>query len=228
MVQPGDGKPETRRAASQDPDTRPRERRRRELLERNRQEILDVARALVLEGGMEAMSLREVARRADYSPGALYRYFPNKEALLQEIAMIAIKRLGAYLTAVPADLHPRERLIELGLAYMRFAEDNPEQLAVVFNRMVVPETDWRSYAKEAWPFTLVVGAVDDGVVEGAFRLPRGLEPEDFALGVWSTVHGFATLRQAHLKNIRDDLIPYIQALLETTCDAIATDKRSRP
>lgn len=226
MPQQGDRKPRAGLAASPQPEARPRERRHRELLERNRQEILDVARALVLERGMEAMSLREVARRADYSPGALYRYFPNKEALLQEIAMIAIKRLGAYLMAVSCDLPARERCIELGLAYMRFAEENPEQLAVAFNRMIVPETSWRSYAKKAWPFTLVVEAVADGVAEGAFTLPRGLEPEDFALGIWSTVHGFATLRQAHLKNIRDDVIPYIQALLETVCDAIATDKRS--
>lgn len=202
---------------------RPRERRRQQLLESNRQEILAAARQLVLEQGTETFSLREVARRADYSPAALYRYFDSKEALLGEIAMMAIRMLGSYLSAVPTDLDPRERLLELGRAYLRFARENPEHLTLVFNRMIVPETDWHAYAKEAWPFTIVIDAVRDGVASGIFSLPRGRKPEDVALGVWSLLHGFATLRQAHLANIEDDLERYVQLAAEALLDAIATD-----
>lgn len=200
------------------------ERRREARLERNRDEILAAARQLVLEKGTETFSLREVARRADYSPAALYRYFDNKDALLGEIATMAIKTLGSYLTQVPTDLPPKERLVQLGLAYLRFAKENPEQLTLVFNKMSIPVTSWRMYAEHAWPFTIVVDAVRDGVSQGVFSLPKNIEPEDAALGFWSLVHGAATLLQAHLSTIEDDLVRYIQVACEAQADALTRNE----
>jgi len=197
--------------------------RRQRMHDANREEILDAARSLVLEQGMQGFSLREVARRADYSPAALYRYFDSKEALLSEIAMMAIQMLGSCMSAVPAKLPPRERLVQLGDAYLRFARENPEQFTLVFNKMILPETSWRAYANVAWPFTLVIDAVRDGVTQGAFVLPRSLKPEDIAFGVWSLVHGAATLLQAHLASIEDDLTRYVRIACQAQLDAIAVN-----
>ena len=49
---------------------------------RNRQAILDAALALIEVSGIDGWSMRELAERVDYTPGALYRYFDGKAALL--------------------------------------------------------------------------------------------------------------------------------------------------
>ena len=54
--------------------TAPRQRRH----EKSQQAILDIAAKLIVEHGHEKLSLREVARQADYSPAGLYEYFKSK------------------------------------------------------------------------------------------------------------------------------------------------------
>jgi AcrR family transcriptional regulator len=50
----------------------------------NRDRILDAARALFSERGLE-VSIREVARRAEVGPATLYRRFPTKQALIDDV-----------------------------------------------------------------------------------------------------------------------------------------------
>ena len=47
-----------------------------------REEILAAAREVLLERGAADLSLREIARRAGFSPGALYKYFDNKDDVI--------------------------------------------------------------------------------------------------------------------------------------------------
>ncbi|MCA9555215.1 MAG: helix-turn-helix transcriptional regulator, partial [Myxococcales bacterium] len=62
--------------------TEPRPRTPAARREARRQAIVDEALALVTEGGFEALTLQRLAGRLGYAVGALYRYFPSKEALL--------------------------------------------------------------------------------------------------------------------------------------------------
>ena len=96
-----------------------------------RAEILVAARELLLEVGPEALSLRQVARRADFSPAALYTYFPSRDRLVASLFAESFERLDAYLRRVPADLPPERRVVELGLAYMEFARENPMDLRCI-------------------------------------------------------------------------------------------------
>ena len=52
-----------------------------------REKILGVTRSLLVEGGVEAVTMREVARRVEYSPAALYQHFADKEALIHELCL---------------------------------------------------------------------------------------------------------------------------------------------
>lgn len=47
--------------------------------------ILKTAMDLVMEGGLEGLTIHRLARELDYTPGALYRYFPSKGAVLAEL-----------------------------------------------------------------------------------------------------------------------------------------------
>ncbi|MBV2367199.1 TetR/AcrR family transcriptional regulator [Streptomonospora nanhaiensis] len=100
------------RDASQSPEApnpAPAPRRRRSDAERNRQALLDAARA-ALTDGEESFSLEGVARAAGVGIGTLYRHFPTREALVTSAYEAQVEDLlaqgGRLLEALP----PREAL----------------------------------------------------------------------------------------------------------------------
>src|SRR3954453_21828733 len=82
---------------------------------------------LLAEAGSDALSLREIARRAGVSHGAPRRYFPTHQALLAAIAREGYGRRGALVddTIGDADLEPRAAALALGRRYLAFARDEP-------------------------------------------------------------------------------------------------------
>ena len=110
-------------------DSTPRERR----YARTRQAILDAARQLIAEQGLDKFSLRELARRVDYSPAGLYEYFSSKDEIVTAVAAEGFDRLSAYLDRVASDLPPAERLVAIGLAYVGFAHNNPDYFTLMFS-----------------------------------------------------------------------------------------------
>ena len=95
-----------------------RESRRERRHSQTRDDILVAAREVLLERGAADLSLREIARRADFSPAALYKYFDNKDDVIKALADSAMAALVAAFAALPADLSPDRRAVELGLAYI--------------------------------------------------------------------------------------------------------------
>lgn len=102
-----------------------------------RRVLVEAALQLVSEGGMEAVSVREAARRAGVSPGAPFRHFPSRDALIQAVAEEAQRRfraeIDAALAAAPAG-DPLGRFRRLGLAYLRWAMRNPTHFEVISSR----------------------------------------------------------------------------------------------
>ena len=102
-----------------------------------RRVLVDAAFELVGEGGAEAVSVREAARRAGVSPGAPFRHFESREALLAAVAEEAQRRFRAEidkaLARAPAD-DPLQRFRCLGRAYLQWAMHNPTHFEVISSR----------------------------------------------------------------------------------------------
>src|SRR5258708_23916338 len=64
-----------------------------------RRVLIDAALQLVGEGGADAVSVREAARRAGVSPGAPFRHFPSRVALMNAVAEEAQRRFRAEIEA---------------------------------------------------------------------------------------------------------------------------------
>ncbi|WP_315834931.1 TetR/AcrR family transcriptional regulator [Bradyrhizobium prioriisuperbiae] len=99
-----------------------------------RRVLVDAAFELVTEGGAEAVSVREAARRAGVSPGAPFRHFPSRDALLAAVAEEAQRRFRAEISAALADVpeqDPLARYRALGRAYLRWALRNPAHFEVI-------------------------------------------------------------------------------------------------
>ncbi|MEU6717069.1 helix-turn-helix domain-containing protein [Nonomuraea sp. NPDC046802] len=79
--------------------------------QRNYERILSVAKAVVGEQGTQA-SLRDIARRADVGMGTLYRHFPTREALLQELLRQGFDRLAAKAASLESSDEPDQALAE--------------------------------------------------------------------------------------------------------------------
>ena len=93
-----------------------------------RRVLIEAALQLAEQGGAAAVSVREAARRAGVSPGAPFRHFPSRDALMTAVAAEAQRRFRAEIEAAlakaPAD-DPLARFRALGLAYLRWAMRNP-------------------------------------------------------------------------------------------------------
>jgi AcrR family transcriptional regulator len=76
---------------------------------RNRDELLDVARQVIAEEGVDA-SLRDIARRAGVGIGTLYRHFPTREDLLAAIIGEGVRRMSARAADLAATKLPGEAL----------------------------------------------------------------------------------------------------------------------
>jgi AcrR family transcriptional regulator len=98
-----------------------------------REAILASALELFAEYGFHATSVPQVAENARVALGTIYRYFPSKEALVNELYRLWKERLGVYLvTGHPLEAPPRvqfrhfwERAVEFALEYpkaIRFLE----------------------------------------------------------------------------------------------------------
>ena len=102
-----------------------------------RRVLIDAALQLVGEGGPDAVSVREAARRAGVSPGAPFRHFPSRDALMQAVAEEAQRRFRAEIEAAlshAATGDPLARFRALGLAYVRWAIRNPTHFEIISSR----------------------------------------------------------------------------------------------
>ncbi|MDX2527090.1 TetR/AcrR family transcriptional regulator [Streptomyces europaeiscabiei] len=88
-----------------------------------RSRLVDVGVELVTAEGVQALSLREIARRAGVSHGAPRRYFPTHLELLSAIARRGFEELAAQGAAAVGEgtASPREQIATLGRVYLDFA-----------------------------------------------------------------------------------------------------------
>lgn len=116
----------------------PRERRHDDNLHR----ILDAAMGLVEDGGLRALSVNKLAAAVDYTPGALYRYFPSKDALLSSLVARLLGDLRAYfdhaLAMQPPRAQPLVQVLLLAAAYRAFARTEPARFALLAMSMAEP------------------------------------------------------------------------------------------
>lgn len=152
-----------------------------------RQALIAEAFSEVAATGPESFSLRAVARRVGVTPMAVYRHFPDKDALLVAVAAEAAERVGAAMQAAlehaPAD--PLERFRALGIAYVAFAVEHPQHFrALGMSALTDHEPDPMRTQFDMRESLL--GAQDAGIISDA--------PVDhIMLAARSIIHGLAKL-----------------------------------
>ncbi len=110
-----------------------RRRRERAVSGARRALILEAAREAFAEKGLAGASLREIARRAGYTPGALYSYFDSKEAIYGALLGESLERLNSVVrAAVEGQTLAHERMRCAAGAFYAFYRDHPRELDLGF------------------------------------------------------------------------------------------------
>jgi AcrR family transcriptional regulator len=118
--------------------TTPRARRR----DANHEKILEAAMGMVADGGLEALSMNRLAAAVDYTPGALYRYFASKDALLSRLVARVLEDIRAQLDSAVADLpaqaSPLARVFALVDGDRAYARREPHRFGLLASTMAAP------------------------------------------------------------------------------------------
>jgi AcrR family transcriptional regulator len=171
------------------------ERREREK-EALRARIVEAARDLLSEEGLDALSMRAIAERIEYSPATIYLYFRDKEELTSEVIREGFRRMHAVmmeeLAALPETASGAEQYGATGRAYARFAVENTAFFRVMFElpsaaRVNCPR---RAQGPEETSFDRVVLSVEKGLQDGSIQ---GTNAQHIALIGWGLVHGLTSL-----------------------------------
>lgn len=105
-----------------------------------RRALLDATVQLIEEQGLEAVSVREVARRTGVSPGAPFRHFQNRTALLTAVAEVAQERLVQCVSQSLRDeekSEPLQKFRAIGVSFLRWAFANPTHFQVISTRAAI-------------------------------------------------------------------------------------------
>ncbi|MEP1216875.1 MAG: TetR/AcrR family transcriptional regulator [Marinobacter sp.] len=142
------------------------------------------------EHGDAAISLRALAKQLGVSAPALYRHFIDRESLLAELAISGFESLRERLQTVDQS-SPRLALVDIGLVYVSFAQDEPNLYRLMFGGRVLP--------RGVHPRLDVAGKIAFQVLEDTIARAQQVgyvKPIPLSLmtaAAWSLVHGLAQL-----------------------------------
>ena len=179
--------------------------RQQEHRDANRQSILDAALELFVAHGYADVSIRSIAARAEYSPAAIYVYFPSKDDIFFALAEEGFRLLGATAMAGAAS---GERPIDDVRATLwrlyQFSTQHPEYFALVFLDRRVPRIarEYERFGFMADMRSRVLAQIARAIEAG--ELPRGLDPRVAMRLLSAPVFGLAAMRLSNRLTATED------------------------
>jgi AcrR family transcriptional regulator len=160
--------------------------------------ILDAARELFVAEGFQNVSIRKIAERIEYSPAAIYGYFPSKDDIFFALAEEGFRLLGnpASLRDDPQfkDASRLERIHAVFTRLYRFSREQPQYFALMFVDRSVPRIN-REYERFSFAREMKRHIIEDlQACINAGELPRTLDPFIAMRALMVGVLGVAVLR----------------------------------
>lgn len=166
--------------------------------------ILEGARKLFLEKGIEQTTVRSIAKSINYSVGTVYVYYKDKDAILNDLHAMGFVELGKEMRPLFHVSNPIERLKALGKVYIHFALENPDMYNLMF-LMNAPMNFLETHLKEnstheghqeEWKegkgtFSVLRQTVQECLDLGYFKHQ---EIEALSFMIWGMVHGICALQ----------------------------------
>jgi len=165
-----------------------RDKQRRQTSE----DILDAALQLFISEGYGAVTMRGIAARVGCSPGNLYHYFPGKNEIFLALRDQGFELFRQYQARTRDVSDPVDRLRAHAAAYLRFAMEQPRHYELMF---LMPAVDPESIPDDMMErsrrsLDLLRSDLRACMEEGSMQ---EWDVDVAAIGMWSQLHGFASL-----------------------------------
>src|SRR5215217_4077413 len=171
-----------------------RQQREREAV---RYAIMSAARDLFVTEGYRNVSMRKIAERIEYSPAAIYGYFPSKDTIFFALAEEGFRLLADRASRAVAGLtDPLERLHQALWAFYEFSKEHPQYFELMFTDRSVPSLN-QDFQRFDFFQTVTAGAEEDirsCIERGLFSV--GLDPAAALHVLWAGMLGPATINLA--------------------------------
>ncbi len=174
------------------------ERRMREKMERRRQ-ILEAAHQLIVERGLDSISINLIAKEAEIGVGTIYFHFKNKDEILAAIQAEGLSVLYQKVNAVAnEETGVIEKLKAVAFTYLAFSEEEKSYFDIINYFLSAPEViftpELKSRIDEEGFRTIGVISelIEEGVRQG--QLAETI-PDKSAIAYWGSVHGWVLLKK---------------------------------
>ncbi|MDY6878292.1 MAG: TetR/AcrR family transcriptional regulator [Chloroflexota bacterium] len=209
-----------------------RARREREK-EKRRQSILRAAREVFLNSGLHRATVDNVAEQAEVSKGTVYLYFESKETILAHLLLEGLDELIEELEqayAADESIGADERLRQLGWAYLRFFEREPEYFRLLmamdrgrFQDSVTPGVYQEVLSASLEGLDWVIKAIRQGIDEEAFPC---CDVRLAASTLWAMLNGVLELMNHPLR--REMVGTEREALYQTAIETVIQGLQAPP
>jgi len=156
--------------------------------------ILEGAKTLFVQKGIEQTTIRSIAQAIDYSVGTVYVYFKDKSEILHALHSQGFRELSQQFSVLFHVQDPMERLRAMGRVYLQFAKENPDMYDLMFSIKAPIEfldaTHNNEWQEGKITFDLLRSTIRECMEQGHFA---GHQLEPLAFMIWSLVHGMCSL-----------------------------------
>jgi AcrR family transcriptional regulator len=180
----------------------PSERRRQASRELMRSEILAAAQHIIRTEGLDALSLRALAKAVGVTAPALYEYFGSKDAILRALFVQGSEAMLTLMDQVIAESPNGLQQLQAILAgYRTFARDEPDYFRLLFST-VDPNLDIsdEEYSGMQTIFERFIGVIVSCIEAGDLQ---PLPPMTMSCALWALVHGTALLETESFMSRKD-------------------------
>lgn len=159
--------------------------------------ILDAARGLFLAEGYPSVSIRKIAERIEYSPAAIYSYYPSKDDIFLALAKEGFHRLDAKVQSAACTGNPLEDVRAGWWAFYEFSKEQPEYFLLMFVDRSVPliTEQWDGFEFLQQMLSKAVAGIQKAIDAGAF--PATLNANAAMHMLWAGLVGPAVVGIRH-------------------------------
>lgn len=171
-------------------------RKQREIQLRT-QEILRVAKPILLAEGLQGLTMDRVAASMQYAKGTIYNHFPNKEEIVLALAVEAMKlRRKLFEKAASENQPARIRMMSIGIACEYYTQQCTEEFQLeqwIRNSSIWDKSSLQRQTVirecEAGCMQIVAGLVRESLAQGELQAQKLLSPEEMVFGLWAITFG---------------------------------------
>ncbi|WCL50573.1 TetR/AcrR family transcriptional regulator [Leptospira sp. GIMC2001] len=172
----------------------------------SRTEILSASMDIILEEGVEALSMRRIAKKIGCSVASPYTHFQNQEEIIRHLILIGEKQLTHDLREAQknrGDVY--QSLDAIAHAYWNFASDNRELHKLMFNA-VGGKLYRQTFPSLPTSYRVFLETIRQGISSGEILYSRKDYPA-IARTMWSWMYGLIVLEMNELLRKRKDSDP---------------------